>query len=189
MSLATKTKKGWMSSSSPSASATSAVPLTAMMLPYSMWFLVTWTIFLLLYFLRDRQRSFLYLCLITLALVVRVISETHLKQLVLQAPLFFEYVKAVSYFVLPLFVALAWGWGPPPPSQTVTVDLVPPEGRLLTLGPYTANDYSGDVYDPVNLFFLDLDPREIRQALLEPHWEVPQIGVGDIVDVLVKDDV
>jgi hypothetical protein len=64
-------------------------------------------------------------------------------------------------------VALAWGWGPPPPSQTVTVDLVPPEGRLLTLGPYTANDYSGDVYDPVNLFFLDLDPREIRQALLE----------------------
>jgi diguanylate cyclase (GGDEF)-like protein len=63
-------------------------------------------IFMLLYFLRDRQRSFLYLCLITLALVVRVISETHIKQLVLQAPLLFEYVKAVSYFVLPLFIIL-----------------------------------------------------------------------------------
>jgi len=63
-------------------------------------------IFLLLYFLRDRQRSFLYLCLITLALVIRVASETHLKQLVAQAPLLFEYVKAVSYFVLPLFIIL-----------------------------------------------------------------------------------
>jgi len=63
-------------------------------------------IFLLLYFLRDRQRSFLYLCLITLALVIRVVSETHIKQLVLRAPLFFEYVKAASYFVLPVFVIL-----------------------------------------------------------------------------------
>jgi diguanylate cyclase (GGDEF)-like protein len=63
-------------------------------------------IFLLLYFLRDRQRSFVYLCLITLALVIRVISETHIKQLALQAPLFFEYVKAISYFVLPLLVIL-----------------------------------------------------------------------------------
>jgi diguanylate cyclase (GGDEF)-like protein len=64
------------------------------------------SIFLLLYFLRDRQRSFLYLCLITLALVVRVVSETQSKQLVLQAPLLFEYVKAMSYFILPLFVIL-----------------------------------------------------------------------------------
>ena len=63
-------------------------------------------IFLLLYFLRDRQRSFLYLCLITLALVIRVVSETHIKQLVAQAPLLFEYVKAASYFVLPLFIIL-----------------------------------------------------------------------------------
>jgi diguanylate cyclase (GGDEF)-like protein len=64
------------------------------------------SIFLLMYFLRDRQRSFLYLCLITLALVIRVISETQIKQLILQAPLFFEYVKAISYFVLPLFIIL-----------------------------------------------------------------------------------
>ena len=64
------------------------------------------SIFLLLYFLRDRQRSFLYLCLITLALVVRVASETHSKQLVLYAPLLFEYVKAASYFILPLFIIL-----------------------------------------------------------------------------------
>jgi diguanylate cyclase (GGDEF)-like protein len=63
-------------------------------------------VFLLLYFLRERQRSFLYLCLITLALVIRVFSETHIKQLFLQAPLFFEYVKAISYFLLPLFVIL-----------------------------------------------------------------------------------
>jgi diguanylate cyclase (GGDEF)-like protein len=63
-------------------------------------------IFLLLYFFRDRQRSFLYLCLITLVLVIRVASETHTKQLVLQAPLFFEYVKAISYFVLPLLIIL-----------------------------------------------------------------------------------
>ena len=63
-------------------------------------------IFLLMYFLRDRQRSFLYLALITLALVVRVASETHGKQLVLHAPLLFEYVKAASYFILPLFVIL-----------------------------------------------------------------------------------
>jgi diguanylate cyclase (GGDEF)-like protein len=64
------------------------------------------SIFLLLYFLRDRQRSFLYLCLITLALVVRVVSETQSKQLVVQAPLLFEYVAAVSYFILPLFIVL-----------------------------------------------------------------------------------
>jgi diguanylate cyclase (GGDEF)-like protein len=63
-------------------------------------------IFLLLYFLRERQRSFLYLSLITLALVVRVFSETHIRHLIFQAPLFFEYVKAVSYFLLPLFVIL-----------------------------------------------------------------------------------
>jgi len=71
---------------------------------------------------------------------------------------------AVLAVLLPA-VAIAWGWGPPPPSETVTVDLNG-AGRFLTLGPYTANDYSGNVYDPINLFFLDLDPREIRQALL-----------------------
>ena len=63
-------------------------------------------IFLVLYFLRERPRSFLYLSLITLVLVVRVAGETHLKQLVVQAPLFFEYVKATSYFLLPVFVIL-----------------------------------------------------------------------------------
>lgn len=63
-------------------------------------------IFLLLFFLRERQRSFLFLSLIALALVVRVFSETHIKQFLLRAPLFFEYVKAISYFVLPLFVIL-----------------------------------------------------------------------------------
>jgi diguanylate cyclase (GGDEF)-like protein len=63
-------------------------------------------IFLLLFFLRERQRSFLFLSLIALALVVRVFSETHIKQFLLQAPLFFEYVKAISYFVLPVFVIL-----------------------------------------------------------------------------------
>ena len=63
-------------------------------------------VFLLLYFLRERQRSFFFLSLVALALVVRVFSETHLKQFLLQAPLFFEYVKAISYFVLPLFVIL-----------------------------------------------------------------------------------
>jgi diguanylate cyclase (GGDEF)-like protein len=63
-------------------------------------------VFLFLYYLRGRQRSFLYLCLIALALVIRVVSETHIKQLVIQAPLFFEYVKATSYFVLPLFITL-----------------------------------------------------------------------------------
>jgi hypothetical protein len=74
---------------------------------------------------------------------------------------------AAALVVLLPALALAWGGGAPPPSDPVTVALVPPDGRLLTLGPYTANDYSGDVYDPVNLFFLDSDPREIRQALLE----------------------
>jgi hypothetical protein len=74
-------------------------------------------------------------------------------------------VLAVAALVLLPSLALAWGWGPPPPAATVTVDL-DGTGRFLTLGPYTANDYSGDVYDPVNLFFLDTDPREIRQALL-----------------------
>jgi len=78
-------------------------------------------------------------------------------------------VLAVAALVLLPSLALAWGWGPPPPSPTVNVTLV--EGRALTLGPYTANDYSGDVYDPVNLFFLDTDPREIRQALLELNAE------------------
>ena len=74
-------------------------------------------------------------------------------------------VGTAALVVLLPALALAWGWGPPPPSDPVTVTLE--EGRFLTLGPYTANDYSGDVYDPVNLFFLDQDPREIRQALLE----------------------
>jgi hypothetical protein len=73
---------------------------------------------------------------------------------------------AVLALLLPA-LAPAWGGGAPPPSDPVTVALIPPGGRLLTLGPYTANDYSGDVYDPINLFFLDLDPREIRQALLD----------------------
>jgi hypothetical protein len=72
---------------------------------------------------------------------------------------------AALVLLLPALAA-AWGGGAPPPSDPVTVALVPPDGRLLTLGPYTANDYSGDVYDPINLFFLDLDPREIRQSLL-----------------------
>jgi diguanylate cyclase (GGDEF)-like protein len=64
------------------------------------------SIFLLLYFLRERQRSFIYLCLITLALVIRVVTETHSRQLILQAPLLFEYIKAVSYFILPLFIVV-----------------------------------------------------------------------------------
>jgi hypothetical protein len=93
-------------------------------------------------------------------------------------------VGTAALVVLLPALALAWGGGAPPPSDPVTVALVPPDGRLLTLGPYTANDYSGDVYDPVNLFFLDSDPREIRQALLgldpsprgEPWASLPIAG-------------
>ncbi len=91
-------------------------------------------------------------------------------------------VGTAALVVLLPALALAWGGGAPPPADPVTVTLE--GGRLLTLGPYTANDYSGDVYDPVNLFFLDSDPREIRQALLgldpsprgEPWASLPFAG-------------
>jgi len=63
-------------------------------------------IFFLLFFFRRKERSFLFLALITLALVARVFGETHLKQFILEAPVFFEYLKAVSYFILPVFVIL-----------------------------------------------------------------------------------
>lgn len=79
-------------------------------------------------------------------------------------------LSAGALVVLLPALALAWSGGAPPPPETVTVAL-DGSGRSLTLGPYTANDYSGDVYDPVNLFFLDLDPREIRQALLDLNGE------------------
>jgi diguanylate cyclase (GGDEF)-like protein len=63
-------------------------------------------IFLLVFLLRREHRLSLYLFLVTLALVLRVLAQTHLKQLVIDAPLLLEYIEAASYFVLPTFVIL-----------------------------------------------------------------------------------
>jgi len=68
--------------------------------------LVISLIFLLVYLLRRDQRSSLFLSLVTLVLVARVLSQTHLKQNLIASPLVAEYFKAASYFILPVFVIL-----------------------------------------------------------------------------------
>ncbi len=51
----------------------------------------------------------------------------------------------------------------PPPAPVVTISA---GAESLSIWPYTASDYSGAPSDPVNLVFLDTDPRAIRQALM-----------------------
>ena len=71
---------------------------------------------------------------------------------------------AIGALALVPAVAGAWGHepGPPPGEDIVSV----PQLGGFRLWPFTGSDFSGDKYDPVNLLFPDLDPREIRQALL-----------------------
>jgi hypothetical protein len=69
----------------------------------------------------------------------------------------------------------------PAPPELLTVTAVLAD-RSVTLYPYTGNDYSLEPYDPVNLLFPDLDPRQIRQALLglEGERDLPP-GTPDTV--------
>jgi hypothetical protein len=69
---------------------------------------------------------------------------------------------AVGVLALLPAVAGAWGHKPGPPPDTIVVG----ELQGFELWPYTGSDFTGDKYDPVNLLFLEVDPREIRQALL-----------------------
>ena len=69
---------------------------------------------------------------------------------------------AAALVVLLPALALAWPEAPPPADQ-VTVTL--PDGSL-TLWPYTGTSFDGTGSDPVNLLFLNVDPRAIRQALM-----------------------
>jgi diguanylate cyclase (GGDEF)-like protein len=63
-------------------------------------------IFLAVFILRRADRASLFLSLVCLALVVRVLSQTQVHRLAIDAPLIMEHVKAGSYFVIPAFVAL-----------------------------------------------------------------------------------
>ncbi len=73
--------------------------------------------------------------------------------------------KPLAVVVLALLPSLAWAWGhqPPPPGHTVAL---PSTLGSIDLWPYTGTDFSGEPSDPVNLFFANVDPRAVRQALM-----------------------
>jgi hypothetical protein len=59
------------------------------------------------------------------------------------------------------------GQSAPPPAELTTVTV---EGEQLTLGPFITENYlggEGGKSDPVNLIFLNTDPRAIRQQLMK----------------------
>ncbi len=70
---------------------------------------------------------------------------------------------AVGVLALLPAVTLAWGHRPAPPADTVTL---PAALGSIDLWPYTGTDFSGEPSDPVNLFFANVDPRAVRQALM-----------------------
>jgi hypothetical protein len=61
----------------------------------------------------------------------------------------------------------------PKPPDTTVVTLGP---RSMELWPYTGTDFTGTPSDPVNLFFVNTDPRALRQALLALDDDRPQIA-------------
>jgi diguanylate cyclase (GGDEF)-like protein len=63
-------------------------------------------IFLAVFFLRRDDTASLFLSLVCLALVVRVLAQTQVHRLLIDAPVLMEHIKAASYFVIPAFVAL-----------------------------------------------------------------------------------
>jgi len=83
-----------------------------------------------------------------------------------------RFVAASTVLALAPVLAGA-GSDAPPPSDTTTVTL---GSHSVVLWPYTGTDFSGTPSDPVNLFFLDTDPRQLRQALLHLSGERPPIA-------------
>lgn len=79
---------------------------------------------------------------------------------------------AVGALTLLPAVGGAWGHDAEPPPDTAVL----PELGGLELWPFTGSDFSGDRYDPLNLVLLDVDPREVRQALLglDGERELPE---------------
>jgi hypothetical protein len=81
---------------------------------------------------------------------------------------------AAASAVLALVPAVvgAGGHQPKPPDTTV-VTLGP---RSIEIWPYTGENFSGTPSDPINLFFVNTDPRALRQALLGLDANRPQIA-------------
>lgn len=60
----------------------------------------------LVFFFGQARRLYVYMATITLLMMLRVASDTYLKQLILPTPLLWEYVEAATSFGIPGFVAL-----------------------------------------------------------------------------------
>ncbi len=82
---------------------------------------------------------------------------------------------AVLAVLLPA-VALAWGSPPASPGDTV---VLPPQLGSIELWPYTGTDFDSSMpSDPVNLFFVDVDPRAVRQALMALPGDRSMVPAG-----------
>ena len=86
---------------------------------------------------------------------------------------------------LALLPALAGAWGgPAAPPDEATVAL-PPQLGSIEIWPYTGTSFdSTNPSDPVNLFFLNVDPRAVRQALMALPPAPPLGAAGPADDLL-----
>ena len=63
-------------------------------------------IFLTIFFAAGRDRSAIFLALITFFLLLRVLSLTYIKQYLMDTPLLWEYVRAAAHFMVLVFIVL-----------------------------------------------------------------------------------
>ncbi len=93
------------------------------------------------------------------------------------------WLLTLPLLVLAIAVPTLAGQSAPPPADLTTVAI---EGEPLTLGPFITENYlpgEPGKSDPVNLIFLDTDPRAIRQQLMKldgnrPDWAFLPTGAN-----------
>jgi hypothetical protein len=77
-------------------------------------------------------------------------------------------MKRLAFAMVFAATSAAAGQAAPPPTDLTTIDV----GTELTLGPFITDNFlpgAAGAKDPVNLVFLDTDPRAIRQQLMQLH--------------------